>query len=43
MLQRKHKEAFGKFYASVRENETLDAKTTVMLQLATAMAVGCVP
>ena len=43
MLPKKQAKAFGEFYASVRHNDVLEPKTTVMLQLATAMAVGCVP
>lgn len=31
------------FYDSARHNTVLDRKTTLMLHLATAMAVGCYP
>ena len=31
------------FYDSVRHNDVLDPRTTTMLHLATAMAVGCYP
>lgn len=31
------------FYDSARHNDILDERTTVMLHLATAMAVGCYP
>jgi hypothetical protein len=31
------------FYDSARRNEILDERTTVMLHLASAMALGCYP
>ncbi len=34
---------FDMFAGAVRENEVLDRKTTILLHLATAMAVGCSP
>lgn len=43
MLPGEQKRAFGAFYRSARKNEILDPKTTLMLLLATAMAVGCDP
>jgi hypothetical protein len=43
MLPKESAKAFGEFYSPVRQNKILEAKTTVMLQLGTAMAVGCVP
>jgi len=43
MLPREQKRAFGAFYRSARHNEVLEPKTTLMIHLATAMAVGCVP
>ncbi len=43
MLPREQKRAFGAFYRSARQNDVLEPKTTLMLHLATAMAVGCVP
>ncbi len=43
MLPSKQQNTFGGFYDSVRENDILDPKTTYLLHLATAMAVGCVP
>ena len=43
MLPREQKRAFGAFYRSARQNEILDPKTTLMLHLATARAVGCDP
>jgi hypothetical protein len=32
-----------KFYDSARHNDVLDEKTTLMLHLASAMALGCYP
>jgi alkylhydroperoxidase/carboxymuconolactone decarboxylase family protein YurZ len=43
MLTGKPKDTFEAFYDAVRHNEVLPAKTTYLLHLATAMAVGCVP
>jgi len=43
MLTGKPKETFEAFYDAVRQNDILPAKTTYLLHLATAMAVGCVP
>lgn len=43
MLPAVQQKTFGDFYDSVRNNEILDPKTTYLLHLATAMAVGCVP
>ncbi len=43
MLPEKQKEAYNGFYDSVRKNEILDPKTTLLIHLATAMAVGCYP
>ncbi len=34
---------FDAFSEAVRGNDTLDPRTTIMLHLATAMAVGCHP
>ena len=42
MLPQQQK-AFGEFYKSARNNGLLDDKTTVMIHLAAAMAVGCYP
>ena len=38
--QRKHFEAF---YESTVQSDLLDAKTTVIAQLATSFAIGCYP
>lgn len=43
MLPEKQAKAFNEFYKAPRYNETLDPKTTLMIHLATAMAVACYP
>ena len=43
MLTGNPKNTFEAFYDVVRSNDVLPAKTTYLLHLATAMAVGCVP
>ncbi len=43
MLPEKQKKAYEDFYESASHNDTLDSKTTVMIQMATAMALGCYP
>jgi hypothetical protein len=43
MLPDKQKSTYVEFYNSARYNEILDPKTTLMIHLATAMAVGCYP
>ncbi len=43
MLTKDQLKAFDNFYDSARDNDILDPKTTLMLHLATAMAVGCHP
>lgn len=35
--------AYRNFYDSARRNDVLEPKTTLMIHLATAMAVGCYP
>jgi sigma-B regulation protein RsbU (phosphoserine phosphatase) len=35
--------AFNEFYNSARNNKILDPKTTLLIHMATAMAVGCYP
>ena len=35
--------AYRAFYDSARRNKILEPKTTLMIHLATAMAVGCYP
>jgi hypothetical protein len=34
---------FNAFYESARHNDVLDERTTLLLHLASAMAVGCYP
>ena len=36
-------ESFRAFYDSARHNDVLDPRTTLLLHLASAMAVGCYP
>ncbi|HEY5975788.1 MAG TPA: carboxymuconolactone decarboxylase family protein, partial [Geobacteraceae bacterium] len=43
MLTGNPKATFDAFYDAVRHNDVLPAKTTYLLHLATAMAVGCIP
>ena len=43
MLPEKQKNAYTEFYDSARFNEILEPKTTLMLHLASAMAIGCCP
>ena len=39
----KQKEAFDAFYKSARHSGVIDNKTSLMIHLASAMAVGCIP
>lgn len=43
MLPEKLEKKYTDFYAATAENGTIDARTTVMIQLAAAFAVGCYP
>lgn len=43
MLPEKQQKAYAAFYDSARKNAILDPKTTLMIHLAAAMAVGCYP
>lgn len=43
MLPRDQEKAFRDFYGSARNNTILEPKTTLMLHLATAMAISCYP
>jgi len=43
MLSKEQRKSFGAFYESARYNEVLDSKTTLMIHLSAAMAVGCYP
>ena len=43
MLPEQQKQAFRDFYGSARENDILEPKTTLLVHLASAMALGCYP
>ena len=43
MLHDKQRKAYTEFYNSARKNETLDPKVTLLVHLASAMALGCYP
>jgi len=43
MLSKDQSRPWDDFYASARHNEVLDERTTTMIHLAAAMAVGCDP
>ena len=43
LLPQKQKTTYRAFYDSARYNDILDPKTTLMLHLASAMAIGCYP
>lgn len=43
MLNPKQHQAYCDFYASIRDGEHLDARTTAMVGLAAAMARECQP
>jgi hypothetical protein len=43
MLPEKQLNAFTDFYDVVRYNKILDQKTTIMLHMAAATALGCYP
>jgi hypothetical protein len=43
VLPTEQKKAFGAFYGSARNNQILDPKTTLLVHLATSMAVACDP
>jgi alkylhydroperoxidase/carboxymuconolactone decarboxylase family protein YurZ len=43
MLPEKQQKSFGEFYDTVRENTIFDPKTTLLLHLGAAMALGCSP
>ncbi len=43
MLPAKQARAYGVFSESAVQNEVLDRKTTVMIQLSAALAIGCYP
>jgi len=43
MLPKEQNELWDAAYASARHNEVFDPKTTTLMHLAVAMAVGCHP
>ena len=43
MLPEEQKQKYNDFYDSARYNDILDPKTTLMIHLASAMAIGCYP
>ena len=43
MLPKEQKKSYADFYKSASYNEILAPNTTVMIHLATAMAIGCYP
>jgi|GEM_PF-468136 len=43
MLTDKQQKKFSEFYDSARNNGVLESKTTLLLYLGAAMAVGCIP
>jgi hypothetical protein len=43
MLPARQQQAYDTFYDSARHNDILEPKTTLMLHLAAAMALGCYP
>jgi alkylhydroperoxidase/carboxymuconolactone decarboxylase family protein YurZ len=43
MLPEKQQQKFNEFYDAARNSGTLDPKTTRLLHLAAAMALGCTP
>lgn len=43
MLPDDQRRAYSAFYDAARHNKILDPKTTLLIHLATAMAVGCYP
>jgi len=43
MLPPKQHEKYCNFYDAVRDESNLDRKTTILVGLASAMAIGCEP
>jgi hypothetical protein len=43
MLPERQKAAYEKFYAAARHNNVLDARTTLLIHIASALAFGCYP
>ena len=42
-LSKEQELAFNRFYDSARKNDVLDSKTTLLVHLASGMALGCYP
>jgi hypothetical protein len=43
MLPEEQQKAYTAFYDSARHNTILESKTTLMIHMAAAMALGCYP
>ena len=43
LLPEKQNQAYREFYDAARYNDILEPKTTLMLHMAAAMAIGCYP
>ena len=43
MLPEKQKQTYKAFFESTEQNNILDSKTTLMIQLAASFAIGCYP
>jgi len=43
MLPEKQKNKYEEFFESTKNNEILDYKTTVMIQLSASFVIGCYP
>ncbi len=43
MLPEKQKQTYEAFFESTVQNEILDPKTTIMIQLAASFVLGCYP
>jgi hypothetical protein len=43
MLPQEQQQTYTDFYESARKNDILNPKTTLLIHLASAMAVGCYP
>lgn len=43
MLAEKQQKRYAEFYDSARNNDSLDPKTTLLIHLGAAMAIGCSP
>lgn len=43
MLPEKQQKAYGEFYDAARNNEIIEPKTTLLVHIGAAMALGCSP